>query len=218
MDLIRCSKITHADGGHWRLPMRFYFDFLSHDNDEILDCEGVELVDWLAAHCHAMRIVKQTVPFIPEGPDWRGWRIEVTDESRMHVLSVLFHARSRYAAPELTQTCLQTNVPDLTGILRGAEVGWRPAVEGSYGQTVTRHRPGPLGADGLRHPSMPVRFRALSPMQAQLARVPLADLPRPHPAYSARKSARAVPSIRSRQASGSSQRLGIAVAPIHGTG
>src|SRR5215211_6044531 len=37
-------------GGHWRLPMRFYFDFLSHDNDEILDCEGVELVDWLAAH------------------------------------------------------------------------------------------------------------------------------------------------------------------------
>ena len=26
--------------------MRFYFNFMSHDNDEILDCEGVELADW----------------------------------------------------------------------------------------------------------------------------------------------------------------------------
>jgi hypothetical protein len=26
--------------------MRFYFDFLSH-NEEIRDCEGVELADWL---------------------------------------------------------------------------------------------------------------------------------------------------------------------------
>src|SRR3954470_6572694 len=97
--------------------MRFYFDFLSHENDEILDCEGVELADWLAAHRHAIRIVKQTVPFIPDGPDWRGWRIQVTDESRRQVLSVLFHAPPRYAAPGLTQTCLQTNVPDLTALL-----------------------------------------------------------------------------------------------------
>jgi hypothetical protein len=62
--------------------MRFYFNFLPHDKNEILDFEGVELKDWLAAHRHAVRIVKQTVPFIPEGPDWRGWRIQVTDESR----------------------------------------------------------------------------------------------------------------------------------------
>ena len=102
--------------------MRFYFNFLSHDNDEILDCEGVELVDWLAAHRHAVRIVKQTVPFIPEGPDWRGWRIQVTDESRRHVLSVLVHAPSRYAASGLTQ---QTNVPDLTAIFRGGEAAGR---------------------------------------------------------------------------------------------
>ena len=26
--------------------MRFYFDFMSH-NEEIRDCEGVELADWL---------------------------------------------------------------------------------------------------------------------------------------------------------------------------
>ena len=99
--------------------MRFYFNFLSQNNDEILDCEGVELANWLAAHRHAIRIVKQTVPFIPDGPDWRGWRIQVTDESRRHVLSVLFHAPSRYVASGLTQTCLQTNVPDLTAIFGG---------------------------------------------------------------------------------------------------
>ena len=29
--------------------MRFYFDFMSH-NEEIRDCEGVELADWLTAH------------------------------------------------------------------------------------------------------------------------------------------------------------------------
>ena len=105
--------------------MRFYFDFLSHDNEEICDCEGVELANWLAAHRHAIRIVKQTVPFMPEGPDWRGWRIQVTDESRRHVLSVLFHAPSRYAASGLTQTCLQTNVPDLTAIFGGREAAGR---------------------------------------------------------------------------------------------
>jgi hypothetical protein len=106
--------------------MRFYFDFLSHDNDEIRDSEGVELANWLAAHRHAIRIVKQTVPFIPDGPDWRGWRIQVTDESRRQVLSVLFHASSRCAAPGLTQTCLQTNVPDLTALFgRGGEAAGR---------------------------------------------------------------------------------------------
>jgi hypothetical protein len=55
-------------------------------------------------------------PSFPDGPDWRGWRIQVTDESRRQVLSVLFHAPSRCAAPGLTQTCLPTNVPDLTAL------------------------------------------------------------------------------------------------------
>ena len=107
--------------------MRFYFDFLSHDNEAIRDCEGVELANWLAAHRHAIRIVKQTVPFIPDGPEWRGWRIQVTDESRRQVLSVLFHAPSRSAAPGLTQTSPQTNVADLTArFRRGGEAERRP--------------------------------------------------------------------------------------------
>jgi hypothetical protein len=78
--------------------MRFFFDFLSQNNENIADCEGVELADWRAAHRHAIRIVQQAIPFIPEGPDRRGWRIQVTDASRRHVLSVLFPAASRYAA------------------------------------------------------------------------------------------------------------------------
>ena len=52
--------------------MRFYFNFLSQKNDEILDCEGLELANWLAAHRHAIRIVKQTVPFIPRRPRLAG--------------------------------------------------------------------------------------------------------------------------------------------------
>jgi len=87
--------------------MRFYFDFLFH-NEEIRDDEGVELADWLTAHGHAVQIVKQTVPFLPKGSDWRGLRIQVRDECRRHVLSVLFPAASRYAAL-LTKTSFQTN-------------------------------------------------------------------------------------------------------------
>jgi hypothetical protein len=89
--------------------MRFYFDFLSH-NEEMRDCEGVELADWLTAHRHAVQIVKQTVPYLPKGSDWRGFRIQVRDECRRHVLSVLFPAASRYAAL-LTQSSLKTNYP-----------------------------------------------------------------------------------------------------------
>ena len=102
--------------------MRFYFNFLPHDKDEILDFEGVELKDWLAAHRHAVRIVKQTVPFIPEGPDWRGWRIQVTDKSRRNVLSVLFPRAIEMCGPRLSQSCLQTNVPDLSALF-DAETG-----------------------------------------------------------------------------------------------
>ena len=69
--------------------MRFYFDFLSH-NEEIRDCEGLELADWLTAHRHAVQIVKQTVPFLPKGLEWRGLRIQVRDECGRYVLSVLF--------------------------------------------------------------------------------------------------------------------------------
>ena len=95
--------------------MRFYFDFLSHDNEEIHDGEGVKLADWLAAHRHAVQIVTQTIPFIPEGPDWRGWRIKVTDENRTHLLTVLFPPPARYEVfQEITRSPIQSNVPELS--------------------------------------------------------------------------------------------------------
>jgi hypothetical protein len=71
--------------------MRYYFHFVSKD-DEIPDVEGVDLPDLRAAHCHALRIIHQTAPFIPEGPDWRGWRIEVARERSENILTVLFPA------------------------------------------------------------------------------------------------------------------------------
>lgn len=46
--------------------MRFYFNFLPHDKDEILDFEGVELKDWLAAHRHAVRIVERPYLSFPK--------------------------------------------------------------------------------------------------------------------------------------------------------
>ena len=111
--------------------MRFYFDFLSH-NEEIRDCEGVELADWLTAHRHAVQIVKQTVPFLPKGLDWRGLRIQVRDECRRHVLSVLFPAASRYAAL-LTQSSLKRTT--------------RPcALEGEAARRPTRRRQRPAWA------------------------------------------------------------------------
>ena len=107
--------------------MRFYFDFLSH-NEEIRDCEGVELADWLTAHRHAVQIVKQTVPFLPKGLEWRGLRIQVRDECGRYVLSVLFPAASRYAAL-LTQTSLQTNyLPVIFGRRSGPAAHSAPAV------------------------------------------------------------------------------------------
>ena len=45
--------------------MRFYFDFLSHDNDEILDCEGVELANWLAAHGEGVALLEIGVGMHP---------------------------------------------------------------------------------------------------------------------------------------------------------
>ena len=85
--------------------MRFYFDFLSH-NEEIRDYEGVELSDWLTAHGHAVQIVKR--PPLPSGGLGLARIANTGEECRRHVLSVLFPAALRYAAL-LTQPSLQTN-------------------------------------------------------------------------------------------------------------
>lgn len=74
--------------------MRYYFHFASKD-DLVPDHEGVDLTNLSAAHRHAVRIIHQTAPFIPDGPDWRGWRIEVASERCEQILLVLFPVRSK---------------------------------------------------------------------------------------------------------------------------
>jgi len=71
-----------------------FFDFLSVE-ERVPDGEGVELTDLRAAHLHASRIIQQTMPFIADGPDWRGWVVDVRDEREGHVLTVLFPARTK---------------------------------------------------------------------------------------------------------------------------
>ncbi len=69
--------------------MRYYFQFTSK-GERIPDLEGVDLPDLRAAHRHSLRLIHQTAPFIPDGPDWRGWRIDVAGEGGEKILTVLF--------------------------------------------------------------------------------------------------------------------------------
>jgi hypothetical protein len=73
--------------------MRYYFHFASKDV-VVADAEGVNLPDLRAAHRHALRVIHQTRPLIPNGPVWHGWRIEVASERREERLTVLFPVRS----------------------------------------------------------------------------------------------------------------------------
>jgi hypothetical protein len=71
---------------------RYFFHFVS-PQESVPDAEGVELRDPRAAHLHAIKLVQQTMPFIADGPDWRGWVIDVRDGDRRSVLTVLFPAK-----------------------------------------------------------------------------------------------------------------------------
>jgi len=84
--------------------MRYYFHFVSRD-DQIPDVEGVDLPNLRAAHRHALRLIHQTAPFIPDGPDWRGWRIEVACERTEKILTVLFPA---CATASVHQTAMES--------------------------------------------------------------------------------------------------------------
>lgn len=68
---------------------RFYFHFTSRDA-HIPDDHGVELPDAAAAARHAALLVRQTRPFVLEGPSWEGWVIEVADAEQRLVQTVVF--------------------------------------------------------------------------------------------------------------------------------
>jgi hypothetical protein len=67
--------------------MNFFFHLASKD-DRIFDTKGHEFSDLAAAHRHAMLLIHKMVSL--DDMDWRGWSINVTDESNRSVLSVMF--------------------------------------------------------------------------------------------------------------------------------
>jgi hypothetical protein len=68
--------------------MRLYFH-LVHDQDTILDPEGVEITDLWQAGDEALREVRKLRQDDPSAAqDWAGWTFRVTDASGRVVLSV----------------------------------------------------------------------------------------------------------------------------------
>lgn len=67
---------------------RFFFHFVSPD-DLVRDELGVMLADLAAAHAHAMRLVRELIPVLPEA-DRRKWRIDICNEAQSHLVTVLF--------------------------------------------------------------------------------------------------------------------------------
>ena len=78
---------------------RFFFHF-AYKSDWIHDDKGKELANLQEAHRYALLLIKQATCDFETAPDWRDWRIQITDVSDLPLLTVLFPFRSpgRYAA------------------------------------------------------------------------------------------------------------------------
>ena len=71
---------------------RFCFHVSSKD-EFMPDTTGAELDDLGAAHGYALRLILKVMETFSDAPDWRGWRVEITDEDWRTVLVVLFPDR-----------------------------------------------------------------------------------------------------------------------------
>jgi hypothetical protein len=72
---------------------RFYFHVLSTDQ-YIPDSEGSECEDLSACHEHALKIIKECLPFIDSDP--RRWWIEIEDSKGEKNLTVLYPSRTPF--------------------------------------------------------------------------------------------------------------------------
>lgn len=72
---------------------RFYFHISSADQENIPDCEGMELRDLDAAHHRACHIVDETMRWVDQD-SWRGWRVRVADDAGRTALVVLYPANA----------------------------------------------------------------------------------------------------------------------------
>jgi hypothetical protein len=68
---------------------RYYFNIASKA-EVFPDIEGVELTDDAVTHEYALRLISKTMLYDPEERDWRGWRVDVVDDRRRLVLTVLY--------------------------------------------------------------------------------------------------------------------------------
>ena len=87
---------------------RFYFHVFSTD-DYIPDDHGSDLPSLSACHNHALRIIRECLPFIRDDP--QRWWIEITDDKGENKLTVLYPCRvasgSRWRAPDPTNLVQQ---------------------------------------------------------------------------------------------------------------
>ena len=70
---------------------QFYFHVATTD-DFIADFDGLEFENLSACHNHALRIIRECLPFVQS--DQRRWWIEVADAKGAAVLTVLYPRRS----------------------------------------------------------------------------------------------------------------------------
>ena len=76
-----------------QLMERFYFHVLSAD-ECIPDSQGSECEDLSACHEHALRIIRECLPFIHSDP--RRWWIEIEDSKGEKKLTVLYPRRATF--------------------------------------------------------------------------------------------------------------------------
>src|SRR4051812_49238852 len=58
---------------------RYLFRF-SSGKEFVPDNVGTELPNLKAAHRHSIELIDKTVRFMSDVPEWRGWRIVITDD------------------------------------------------------------------------------------------------------------------------------------------
>jgi hypothetical protein len=71
----------------------YFFHFVGKDEFNP-DPHGIFLDNLKAAHEHAWRLIRHTMPFVPE-EDRRHWLIEIADETQLVLMAVLFPAVRR---------------------------------------------------------------------------------------------------------------------------
>lgn len=106
---------------------RFFFHFASPD-ETVRDRRGVVLSDLAAAHGHAMKLVRELVPVLPEA-ERRKWRIEIGHGGSRPPVTVLFPVSTlmlgQAAAPMEPASAPSGQDPSRTPGLPAAALGRR---------------------------------------------------------------------------------------------